>query len=296
MHIVVSGSSGLIGTALVDRLRREGHEVVRLVRRAPGTGEAQWDPTAGKLDVGVIDAADAVINLAGAGIGDHRWTAEYKQEVLRSRTTTTALLANTIAASSTPPAVFLSGSAIGFYGDTGDTSVDERSKAGDGFLADVCRAWEEAAAPAEAATRLVLLRTGIVLSAKGGALKKQLPMFKLGLGGRFGSGKQWQSWVSIDDEIGAIIHLLTTDVSGPVNLTAPNPVTNAQFAKALAHALHRPSLLPIPAFGPKLLLGGELADALLFDGQRVLPTVLQQSGYTFEHPTLDGALRAVLAK
>ncbi len=295
MHIVVSGSSGLIGTALVDRLRREGHEVVRLVRRAPGAGEAQWDPAAGKLDAAVIDAADAVINLAGAGIGDHRWTAEYKQEVLRSRTTTTALLARTIAAAAKPPTIFLSGSAIGFYGDTGDTSVDERSAGGDGFLADVCRAWEDAAAPAESATRVVLLRTGIVLSAKGGALKKQLPLFKLGLGGRFGSGKQWQSWISIDDEVGAIIHLLTADVTGPVNLTAPNAVTNAQFAKALAHALHRPSLLPIPAFGPKLLLGGELADALLFDGQRVLPTVLQHSDFTFEHPTLDGALRAVLA-
>lgn len=295
MHIVVSGSSGLIGTALVERLRRDGHEVVRLVRRAPKPGEAQWDPSAGKLDQQVIDAADAVINLAGAGIGDHRWSAEYKQTVLSSRTTTTSLLARTIAASASPPAVFLSGSAIGFYGDTGDTAVDERSAGGEGFLADVCRAWEDAAGPAEGATRVVLLRTGIVLSGKGGALKKQLPLFKLGLGGRFGSGKQWQSWVSIDDEIGAIVHLLTADVAGPVNLTAPNPVTNAQFAKALAKAVHRPALLPIPAFGPKLLLGGELADALLFDGQRVLPAALEHSGYAFEHPTLDGALRAALS-
>ena len=193
--------------------------------------------------------------------------------------------------------MFLSGSAIGAYGARGDEELTEASALGTDFLADLCRQWEAATAPAaEAGVRVAHLRTGIVLSAAGGALKKQLPLFKLGLGGRFGSGRQWQSWISIDDEVAAIAHLLDADVEGPVNLTAPAPVTNREFTRRLADVLHRPAVLPIPSFGPKLLLGGELADALLFTGQRVLPAKLEASGYRFRHASLDAALRAVLGR
>lgn len=297
MHIVISGASGLIGTALTARLRADGHTVVPLVRRAPGTGEATWDPAMGTLEPSVIDGADAVINLSGAGIGDHRWTESYKRELLDSRTLTTGLLARTIASADRKPAVFLSGSAIGFYGPRGDEELDESSPAGTTFLADICRQWEAATAPAEAAgVRVTHLRTGIVLAKQGGALKKQLPLFKFGLGGKFGSGVPYQSWISIDDEVGAIVHLLTADVHGAVNLTAPNPVTGVEFAKTLGAVLKRPAVLPIPKFGPRLLLGNELAEALLFTGQRVLPRVLTQSGYQFQHPTLDAALRSILGK
>jgi len=191
--------------------------------------------------------------------------------------------------------VLLSGSAIGVYGDRGDEELDEQSAPGTGFLADVCVAWEAAAAPAaEAGIRVAHLRTGIVLSPKGGALKKQLPLFKMGFGGRFGSGEQWQSWISVDDEVGAILHLLTADVHGPVNLTAPNPVTNRELTRVLGSVLRRPTAIPVPSFGPKLLLGSELAENLLFTGQRVLPTVLAASGYSFAHPTLETAVRALL--
>ena len=295
MRIVISGSSGLIGTALRNSLSAAGHDVVRLVRRAPQAGEIQWDPRAGSLDPKALEGADAVINLAGAGIGDKRWSDSYKQELLDSRLQTTKLLAATIATAENGPAVFLSGSAIGIYGARNDEQLDESSSLGTGFLADLCRQWEDATSAAEAAgTRVAQLRTGIVLSPKGGALKKQLPLFKLGLGGKFGSGKAWQSWVSLPDEVAAITHLLTADVHGPVNITAPNPVTNAEFTRILGKVLKRPAFLPIPSFGPKLLLGGELAGALLFTGQRVLPTMLQRSGFEFSHGTLDVALRALL--
>ncbi len=298
MRIVISGASGLIGTALTSSLTEQGHTVVRLVRRpAGGAGEITWDPTSGQLDPASLDGVDAVINLSGAGIGDRRWTDEYKRELLDSRLRTTELLATSIAAAERRPAVFLSGSAIGWYGPRGDEQLDESSAAGEGFLADICRQWEAAAGAASAAgTRTALVRTGIVLSPKGGALKKQLPLFKLGLGGRFGKGRQWQSWISIDDEVGAIEHLLTADVEGPVNLTAPNPVTNREFTEVLARVLKRPAVLPIPSFGPKLVLGGELADALLFTGQRVLPERLTASGFAFAHPTLEVALRALLGR
>ncbi|HEY5875975.1 MAG TPA: TIGR01777 family oxidoreductase [Ilumatobacteraceae bacterium] len=297
MKIIVSGSSGLVGAALIPRLEQAGHEVTRLVRRAPMAGEVRWDPTAGTVDGAALEGCDAVIHLAGAGIADHRWTDEYKREIRESRTTPTRLLAEAIAGLDRRPAVMLSASAIGWYGPRRDESLDEQSAPGSGFLADICRDWEAATAPAEAAgIRVVHMRTGIVLSAKGGALKKQLPLFKLGLGGKFGDGTQWQSWISMPDQVGAISHLLTADVSGPVNLTAPNPVTNAEFTAALADAVHRPAFVPIPSFGPKLLLGGELAESLLFTGQRVLPAALLAAGYRFEHPTLDVALRALLAK
>jgi hypothetical protein len=297
MKIVVSGASGLIGTPLVARLRASGHEVVRLVRRSPGAGEAFWDPAAGVLDPAVLEGVDAVIHLSGAGIGDKRWTDAYKREVLESRTKSTALIANTIAGLQNKPRVLLSGSAIGIYGARNDESLTETSSHGTGFLAEVCKQWEAAAAPArDAGVRTAFLRTGIVLSPNGGALKKLLMVFKVGLGGRFGNGKQWQSWISLDDELGAIEFLLNANVSGPVNLTAPQPVTNSEFTKVLARVLKRPALVPIPSFGPKLLLGSELADALLFTGQRVLPDVLTTSGYSFAHASLEDALRSLLNK
>jgi len=297
MKIIISGASGLIGKPLVEQLQQHGHDVVRLVRRAASTGEIMWDPKAGVLSASALEGADAVIHLSGAGIGDKRWTSSYKREILESRTITTSLIANTIANMNRKPSVFLSGSAIGIYGPRGDEQLNEVSTDGTSFLADVCKQWEDAAKPAiDAGIRTVLLRTGIVLTTKGGALKKQLPLFQLGLGGKFGNGKQWQSWISIDDEIGAIEHLLTANVSGAVNLTAPNPVTNAEFTSTLARVVKRPAILPIPPFAPKALLGAELADALLFTGQRVMPAALNASDYQFVHPTLEVALRALLKK
>lgn len=294
MRIVVSGASGLIGSALVPHLNSHGHEVVRLVRRTARQGESTWDPARGVIDASVIEGVDAVIHLSGAGIGDKRWSNSYKREILDSRVKSTKLLASVIAGAAKRPSVFLSGSAIGYYGARGDEPLDETSTAGTGFLADVCKQWEDAAAGA--GVRTVLLRTGIVLSPKGGALKKQLPLFRAGLGGKFGRGNQWQSWISIDDEVSAIEHLLTANVQGPVNLTAPAPVTNSSFAVTMGKVLRRPAMLPVPSFGPKLLLGAELADALLFTGQRVIPTALSASGFEFAHPTLEIALRALLNK
>jgi len=297
MRVIISGASGLIGTALGASLRSDGHEVVVLVRRPAGAGEIQWDPAQGVLAADVLDGADAVVHLAGAGIGDHRWTDAYKQELIDSRVKTTTLLATTIAASANPPKVLLSGSAIGIYGASDGRDLDESSPAGTGFLADLCVQWEAAAAPAAVAgVRVAHLRTGIVLTPKGGALKKMLPLFTLFAGGKFGKGTQWQSWISLADEVGAIRHLLTHDVRGPVNLTAPAPVTNSEFTKVLGSVLHRPTLLPVPRFGPALLLGAELADALLYTGQKVLPGALQASGYAFQHTTLGAALRAELGK
>lgn len=299
LTVAVSGSSGLIGSALLERLRQDGHTVVPMVRRPAKDGEIHYDPRNGVLDPESLVGVDAVVHLAGAGIGDRRWTDRYRREILESRTLSTSLIAEAMAsvANRGGPRVLLSGSAIGFYGATGDEELNERSAAGDGFLADVCRAWEAATSPAEdAGVRVVHLRTGIVLSPRGGALKKLLPLFRFGLGGRMGSGRQWQSWISLDDEVGAIVFLLTADISGAVNLTAPAPVTNAEFTKVLASTLSRPALVPVPSFGPKLLLGGELADALLFTGQRVLPERLTDAGYSFEHPTLSEALGALLQR
>jgi uncharacterized protein (TIGR01777 family) len=298
MRVLVSGSSGFIGSALVDALERRGHEPIRLVRRSDhGPNAVSWDPHAGTIDTAALPEVEAVVHLAGAGIGDHRWTDSYKAEILDSRVRGTSLLSETMAGLSRRPRVMVSGSAVGFYGDRGDEVLDETSASGRGFLPSVCRAWEAAAAPAtEAGIRVVHIRTGIVLDAHGGALAKQLPLFKIGLGGRFGSGRQWQSWITLDDEVSAILHLLDADVAGPVNLTAPNPVTNAQFTHTLGAALHRPTLVPVPRFGPTLLLGGEAADALLYESQRVLPRVLQASGFAFAQPSLDGALATVLRR
>ncbi len=297
MRVAITGASGLIGTALTDALRAAGHEPIAVVRRTPSSGEIGWDPAAGTMDPTDLSGVDAVVHLAGAGIGDRRWSDSYKQLIRESRVRSTNLLSETIAAADDGPRILLSGSAIGIYGSRGDEVLDENSQAGTGFLAEVCVDWETSTAVAAAAgVRVVLLRTGIVLSPEGGALKKQLPIFKLGLGGRFGSGAQWQSWISIDDEVSAIMFLLEHDVSGPVNLTAPEPVTNTDFTKTLAGVLKRPALVPIPSFGPKLLLGSELATNLLFEGQRVIPSVLEEAGYQFEHRDLTTALRALLGR
>jgi uncharacterized protein len=295
MRVAVTGSSGMIGTALLSALTAAGHEPVRVVRSGGGPGTVLWDPKAGTIEAAALEGVDAVVHLAGAGIGDHRWTDAYKQEVLQSRVDGTSLLSKTIAGLDRKPSVLISASGIGYYGARGDEEIDESAPPGSDFLAEVCVAWEAATGPAaEAGIRVVTTRTGIVLSPKGGALKKQLPLFKAGFGGKFGPGTQWQSWISIDDEVGAFLHLLTADLSGPVNLTAPEPVTNKEFTRTLGRVLRRPTALPVPSFGPKLLLGRELAETLLFTGQRVVPRRLLGSGYTFTHPTLEQALRALL--
>lgn len=298
MKILVTGASGLIGSALVKTLDAQGHTPIAAVRRvARGPRELTWDPAVGSIDTAMLEGIDGVVHLAGAGIGDKRWSDSYRREILESRTKGTDLIARSIASLGAKPSVFLSGSAIGFYGNRGDEVLDETASLGEGFLADVCKQWEAATAPAEAAgIRTVHLRTGIVLSPAGGALKKQLPLFKMGLGGRFGNGRQWQSWISIVDEVNAIVHLLTSSLSGAVNLTAPEPVTNTEFTRVLGKVLSRPSILPIPSFGPKLVLGADLADALLFTGQRVVPTALERDGFVFTHATLEAALRGLLGR
>jgi uncharacterized protein len=297
MRVAITGSSGLIGSALCARLGDHGHDVTRVVRRVAAPGEIAWDPQRGELDPADLAGVDAVVNLAGAAIADHRWTDSYKREILDSRTRATTLIARAIADADDGPRVLLSGSGIDVYGDRGDAQVDETSSSGAGFLSDVCEKWEASTAAAESAgVRVAHLRTSMVLSAKGGALRKMLPLYRLGLGGRTGRGKQWVSWISIDDEVGAIEHLLDSDASGPVNLTAPNPATNADFARTLGRVLKRPAILPLPSFAPKLLLGSELVETLLVEGKRVLPSVLEGDGYTFAHPTLETALRAVLGR
>ena len=299
MDIAVTGASGLIGTKLVARLKGDGHRVVPMVRTPPrpGTDAIVWDPAAGTIDADSLEGFDAVIHLAGEGIANKRWTAEQKRRILNSRVDGTTLLSVTLAGLNRPPSVLLSGSAIGFYGDQGDTELTEQSPHGDIFLADVCRAWEAATAVAEqAGIRVAHLRTGIVLDPDGGALGKTLGLFKLGVGGRLGSGRQWWSWIGADDEVGAIAFLLNHDISGPVNLTAPEPVTNADYTKVLGKVLHRPTVFPVPSFGPKILLGSELADQLLFTSARVIPKVLLDAGYEFVSPDLDDALRKALGR
>lgn len=299
MDVAISGASGLIGTALVRALKENGHRPIRLVRQgaASGEDEIRWDPAKGEIDADSLDGIDAIVNFSGAGIGDKRWTPEYKELLVSSRTRSTALLAETCAALPSPPTAFLSSSAIGYYGDRGAAELNEQSEPGSGFLPDLVQDWERSAQPAiDAGIRTCLLRTGIVMSTEGGALPKLLPLFKLGAGGKFGRGDQYMSWISIVDMVGGILHLLSSEVSGPVNMTAPAPVTSAEFAGVLGRVLGRPSFLPVPAFGPRLLLGSDRADALLFDGAKVLPTVLEESAFDFKHPKLEVALRAILAK
>jgi uncharacterized protein (TIGR01777 family) len=300
MRIVVTGASGLIGSALVPALRDDGHEVVTLVRRPPRAGgEFRWDPAGGQLDPAALAGTDAAVHLAGAGIGDHRWTASYQRELRASRIAGTALLARSLAAVTPPPRVLLSGSAIGWYGTEADgrgEPLDESAPAGSGFLADLVADWEGAADPArDAGIRVAALRTGVVLSTQGGALARQLPLFRRGLGGRLGSGQQWLSWISRTDHVNATRFLLTAAaVRGPVNLVAPAPVTNARFTAALAAALRRPALLPVPRAALRLALGG-FADEGVLASQRLAPAALTAAGFRFAHPDLDTALRAILA-
>ena len=295
MKIAVTGSSGLVGTELVPALRADGHDVIRLVRRTPRTAdEHRWDPEHHQVDAGLLADVDAVVNLAGVGIGDKRWTDRYKQEVVASRvdstTTISSALAQAAAADPDRPRVLLSASAVGFYGDGGDRVLDETSPAGTDVLADVCVQWEAATAPAEAAgVRVAHLRTGLVLG-EGGLMAKLKPLFSLGVGGPMGSGKQYWPWISLRDEVDAIRFLLTADVAGPVDLTGPEPVTNAAFAKALGRVLHRPALLPVPGFALSLVLG-EFAQLGVLAGQRALPRVLMDAGFTFTHGDVESALR-----
>ncbi|MEM7095625.1 MAG: TIGR01777 family oxidoreductase [Actinomycetota bacterium] len=297
MEIAITGASGLIGTALTDSLRNDGHRVAALVRRdvAAGADEIRWDPSGRTIDSASLEGFDAVIHLAGAGIGDKRWTDERKKLILDSRVDGTSLLANALAGLDRAPSVLLSASGTGYYGDRGDEVLDETANKGSGFLSDVVEAWEDAAQPAaEAGIRTAYLRTSPVLTADGGVLKRQLPFFKLGLGGRIGSGRQYFPWISLRDQIGAIEFLLAGDVDGPVNLVAPEPVTNLEFTKTLGGVLRRPTLLPVPTFGPKLIFGGELVEQLILVSTRAVPGVLESAGFTFEDPALEPALRHLL--
>jgi uncharacterized protein (TIGR01777 family) len=298
MKVLLTGSHGLIGSALGPALEASGHQVVRLVRGPAGRGEVSWDPATGTLDASSLSGVDAAVHLAGAGIGDKRWTPARKQEVLDSRVKSTDLLSQRLASLDPKPQVLVGGSAIGFYGDRGDERLTEESPPGKGFLVGLVEQWEGATAPAsDAGIRVVHIRSGIVQSAAGGALGKVLPLFKFGLGGRIGSGKQYWSWIALDDEVGAIIHALTTDsLRGAVNLTAPNPVTNAEYTKTLARVLGRPALIPTPRFGLAAVVGGEAADEMLIGGARVLPERLSQSGYKFQYPELEGALKHELGR
>ena len=297
MDVVVSGASGLIGTALRRSLTGDGHRVIALVRRPPRSGdEVQWDPATGTLDPAALEGVDAVVHLAGAGIADKRWSEARKREILESRTKGTGLLAGALAKLDRPPSAFVSGSAVGYYGEGGDEVLTEASPRGDVFLSELCEAWEEAATPAtDAGIRTARIRTGLVIASAGGALAKLLPLFKIGLGGRMGGGREWWSWISLTDEVRAIRYLIDHDVAGPVNLTAPNPVRNAEVTKALGRVLHRPTFVPVPSFGPKLLFGADLANQLVFLSQRIVPNVLTEHGFTFEHADIETALRAELS-
>jgi uncharacterized protein len=296
VRVVVTGGSGLIGSALRSTLAGEGHEVTALVRRTPGPGERRWEPGTGELETGALEGADAVVHLAGAGIGDRRWTPARRQLVLRSRVASTALLCRALAALDRPPSVLVSASAIGYYGSRRAEELTETSGPGTGFQTEVCTAWEQATAEAErAGIRVVHLRSAVVLSRRGGALARQLPLFRLGLGGRLGSGDQWLTWISLRDEVAVILKAIDDPtLAGPVNACAPNPVTNRQFTKALGRALHRPTVLPVPAFALRLVLGRALADELPLGSLRVIPARLLAARFPFRDPTIDVALAEAL--
>lgn len=297
MRIAVTGASGLIGSALVPRLRSSGHEVHRLVRRpAAAPDEIQWDPTSGQVDLRALAGTEAVIHLAGAGVGDHRWTDAYKREILDSRVDGTHTIVRAITSLDSAPRVLISASAIGWYGDTGDRPVDETEPAGSGFLADVVQAWEAAADPARSAgIRVVHPRTGLVVSSRGGAWARMFPLFRMGLGGRLGNGRQYWSWISLVDEIRALEFLLERDdLAGPVNLTGPLPATNAEVTAAMGKVLHRPTLLPAPAFALRAALGEFSTEVL--GSSRVLPAILSGAGFAFTDATIESAIRSALAE
>jgi uncharacterized protein len=300
VDVFVTGSSGFIGSALVPALAAAGHRPIRALRAdrvAPGVDAIAWQPEHGVIDAGGLEGIGAVVHLAGAGIGDARWTEARKRLIVESRTRPTRLLAETLAALPRPPEVLVAASAVGYYGSRGDEELTEESSAGDDFVAGVCAQWEAATAPAvDAGIRLVTIRSGLVLGRHGGLLRRLLLPFRLGAGGRLGTGKQWMSWITLHDELAAILHALgSPSLRGPVNLTAPNPVTNAEFTATLGRVLHRPTVLPTPLLPLRLRYGSELVEGLLLASQRVLPTRLAQDRFTFEHPELEAALRALLA-
>ncbi len=296
MRILITGASGLIGSALTPFLTTRGHQVVKLVRSGPhsNAGLPSWDPAAGEINLNSAGTLDAVVHLAAETIGS-RWTKEKRRRIRESRVNGTKLLSEALARLPKPPKVLLSASAIGFYGDRADEGLDEQSHAGQGFLAELSREWEAAAAPArERGIRVICLRLGVVLSSRGGALAKMLPAFKCGLGGRLGDGRQYWSWISIEDVLGAIHHALATDgLIGPVNAASPNPVTNLQFTKTLGRVLHRPTVLGVPRFAVELLFG-EMGREALIASSRVNPAKLLATGFQFQYPELEPALRRIL--
>lgn len=289
-RIAITGASGLIGSALVGKLKGDGYTVNRLVRRATvSSEEIYWNPAKSEIDVDALAGVDAVIHLAGAGVGDKRWTKKYKSEILNSRLLGTTTIANAVA--QVKPKVFISSSAIGWYGETGNRAVTETDRGGDDFLAAVCREWE-AAADLAGDVRTAKIRTGLVLDPTGGALGRMLPLFRFGLGGKLGSGKQWWSWITLHDHLRAVEFILENEkLSGAVNLTSPNPVTNQEFTSALARALRRPALFPAPAFALKAALGGFSTEIL--GSKKVLPTALLDAGFTFDYPHIGPALDAL---
>jgi uncharacterized protein len=296
MNVLISGATGLIGSSLSEELSRGGHRITRLTRSPRGPGDVRWDPDAGTID-GSLEGHDAVVHLAGESIAEGRWTPSKKERIMQSRKKGTRLLAESIAALPTPPEVFVSASAVGYYGDRGSEVLREDSSPGSDFLAEVCKAWEAAADPArEAGIRVVHPRFGIVLSPKGGALSTTLPIFRLGGGGKIGSGRQWWSWVALDDVVGAVVHALEDDsVEGPVNVGSPNPMTNAEYTKVLGKVLNRPTFFTVPAPAIRAVIGG-MADALLLASQRIEPAKLKETGYGFRYPELEGALRHLLGR
>ena len=293
MRVAVTGASGLIGSALVPALRAAGHDVLCLVRREPDSAdEAAWDPTAGTIDEGALAGVGAIVNLAGVDIGQ-RWTHETRQRIRDSRVDGTRLLAETVSRLDPRPALLLA-SAVGYYGQRGDEELTEESAAGEGFLADVVREWEAAADPARAAgARVMHFRQGLVLAKDGGALKRMLLPFRLGVGGRIGSGSQWWSWVSLDDVVAAYLHALEQPLEGVYNLAAPGLVRNRDFVDALGHVLHRPTIFPLPGFAVKLAFG-EMGEEMLLGGQRALPERLTEAGFAFVHPDVRGAFAHLL--
>ncbi len=288
--VAVTGSSGLIGAALVAQLQSDGYKVLKLVRRPPrAADEISWDPNKGEIDLKSLEGVDAVFHLAGAGVGDKRWSAAYRSQILNSRLLGTTTIAN--ACEQLQPEVFISASAIGYYGETGNREVTEVDRGGDDFLSIVCREWESVANLAPS-VRTIKLRTGLVLDPTGGALGRMIPLFKFGVGGKLGSGKQWWSWITLHDQVRAMIFLMQSKIEGAVNITTPNPVTNKEFTAALAHALKRPAVFPAPAFALRAVLGGFSSEVL--GSKKVMPKVLMDNGFEFEYPFVSNALTALV--